>query len=86
MTKFYFQCSELTDDDLTAQATVFFLAGFETSSTVLSFALLELAMHPEVQEKAREEIEDVLTRHDGQLTYQAMIDMKYLDFILEGKL
>jgi cytochrome P450 family 6 len=76
--------TELTHDDLTAQATVFFLAGFETSSTVLSFALLELALNPDVQLRAREDIETALAQHDGEITYQAMLDMKYLDCVIEG--
>lgn len=35
--------SKFTDDMLLAQATVFFLAGFETSSSAMAFALYELA-------------------------------------------
>jgi cytochrome P450 family 6 len=77
--------SELTDDDVTAQAMVFFLAGFETSSSALTFALFEMSRRPELQQRARQEIEKVLQQHEGQLTYQALLDMKYLDWILQGE-
>jgi cytochrome P450 family 6 len=69
---------------LTAQATVFFIAGFETSSAVLSCALLELAVNSDLQKRAREEIEEVIERNDGQITYQGIQEMKYIDSILEG--
>jgi cytochrome P450 family 6 len=65
---------------------VFFLAGFETSSTLLSFAFLELAVHPELQQRARQEIERVLQQHEGQLTYQALLDMKFVECIIDGKM
>lgn len=75
---------EFSDDDLTAQATVFFLAGFETSSTVLSYTLLELAAYPDVQRKAQLEIDEALGQNDGKITYESLKDMKYLDWILQG--
>ena len=75
---------ELTDDDITAQALVFFLAGFETSSSTMTFALFELARQPELQTRARQHIEEVLQRHGGQVTYQAIQDMTYLENIIQG--
>jgi cytochrome P450 family 6 len=69
---------------VTAQAMVFFFAGFETSSSNLSFAFMELARHPELQRTARRHIEEVLERYDGQVTYQSLKEMTYLDWILQG--
>lgn len=42
------------------QVLVFLLAGHETTATALAFALHLLALHPEAQEKARAEVDDVL--------------------------
>jgi cytochrome P450 family 6 len=75
---------DLSHDDLTAQATVFFLAGFDTSSSVTSYACWELAAHPEAQDRMQQEIDEVLGKHDDKVTYEALKDMKYLDCIING--
>lgn len=74
----------ITMDELAAQAFVFFLAGFETSSTAMTFALYELALHPDIQNKLREEIHAVLSRHDGKLTYEGITEMNYKQQVLDG--
>ncbi|XP_050513923.1 cytochrome P450 6k1-like [Diabrotica virgifera virgifera] len=57
----------------------FFIAGTETMSSVQSFCLYELAIHPEIQDKARKEVNVVVKRH-GALTYEAIHDMGYVHF------
>lgn len=57
---------------------------FETSSTTLTFALYELALSPDVQETLRDDIQTVLSRHGNELTYEAMLDMKYLQMVIDG--
>lgn len=74
----------LSMEEIAAQAFVFFLAGFETSSTTMSYALYELSQNMDIQRRAREEIKTVLARHDGQLTYEAMLEMHYIEQILNG--
>lgn len=71
------EVGKISFTDLAAQSFVFFLAGFETSSTALSYALYELSINQELQDKTRAEIEKVLAKHDGQVTYDAIMNMEY---------
>jgi cytochrome P450 family 6 len=68
-----------------AQALSFIIGGYETSGSSLSFALYELALHPAIQHSLRAEILQVLSKHDGQLTYDGIQDMSYLDRVVSGE-
>lgn len=74
----------LTLEEITAQCYTFFLAGFETSSATLMYALHELAINKDIQDKARKEIKDVFSKVDGNITYDVLNEIKYTDQILEG--
>jgi cytochrome P450 family 9 len=76
--------TEWDDDDLAAQVVLFFLAGFETASTLLCFATHQLATHPDVQSRLQEEIDMTLIKDGGNLTYEAVQGMKYLDMVVSG--
>nr|CAD7450083.1 unnamed protein product [Timema bartmani] len=73
---------EMTDTLLAAQCFVFFLAGFDTSSTTISCCLHELAVNPDIQERLRKEVDKVLIRHGGKITYEALQDLKYMDSVV----
>lgn len=76
---------KLTDTLLTAQAFVFFIAGFETSSSAISNALYELALNPEVQNKLRQEIKEYFNKHN-ELKYEYIKNMIYLDLVFRETL
>nr|CAD7432091.1 unnamed protein product [Timema monikensis] len=74
--------TSLTENEVTAQAFVFFFAGFETSSTTINFCLYELAMNQDIQARLRKEISLVLDQHDGKISYEAVQSMEYLDRVV----
>ncbi|XP_059509906.1 cytochrome P450 3A30-like isoform X2 [Stegostoma tigrinum] len=48
----------MTDTEILAQALTFIFAGYETSGSTLMFAAYKLAMHPDVQKKLQQEIDE----------------------------
>ncbi|KAL0870364.1 hypothetical protein ABMA27_005374 [Loxostege sticticalis] len=71
---------ELTDKLLAAQVFIFFAAGFETSSSSTSYTLHQLAHNPDVLKKVQKNIDEVLSKHDNKLSYEAVKDMTYLEW------
>lgn len=77
---------EFDGDNLTAQAGVLFGAGFHTTSSLLSCCLYELALHPECQNRVRQEVRDVLDQNNGEITYEMMKQLSYCDMVLNETL
>lgn len=74
-----------TFEEAAAQIYIFFLAGFETSSTTMQYALYELALNPEIQEKLRTEIRNGLDKTGGEATYEGVHEMDYLGRVIDGR-
>ncbi|GHF48096.1 cytochrome P450 [Deinococcus metalli] len=54
----------LSDREIRDEVMTLFLAGHETTATLLTFLFLEFARHPDVQERARAEVRAVLAGRD----------------------
>ncbi|CAH1281420.1 unnamed protein product [Diabrotica balteata] len=78
--------NKLTDEDITAQAMIFFFAGFDSVATLMCFMAYEIAVHPDIQTRLRNEIQETLHEHQGQLTYEVLLKMKYLDMVVSESL
>jgi cytochrome P450 family 6 len=71
---------KLTMNQLYANVFAFFVAGFETASSTLSFCLFELARNPEIQKKVQQEVDRVFKAHSiDEITYEMLSDLKYLE-------
>ncbi|CAD1473361.1 unnamed protein product [Heterotrigona itama] len=73
---------ELTIEDMTAQAFIFFFGGFESTSTLMCFAAYEIGINDQVQKRLQDEIDQVLADCNGQVTYEAINGMKYLEAVI----
>ncbi|KAK1117081.1 hypothetical protein K0M31_017004 [Melipona bicolor] len=73
---------ELTIDDMTAQAFIFFFGGFESTSTLMCFAAYEIGINDQVQKRLQDEIDQVLEDCDDEVTYDAINGMKYLEAVI----
>ncbi|XP_029161460.1 probable cytochrome P450 6a13 [Nylanderia fulva] len=82
-----FGSNDIVIDDkvITAQAALFFVAGFDSPATTMSFAMYELAANPKIQEKLYDEIQITYKKH-GCFSYNAISEMNYLDCIVRESL
>ena len=69
---------------LVANLIQLFMAGFETTSTILAVTLHHLAMDQEVQERLREEVSAAVEANDGSpaLDYHTAQGLPYLDAVV----
>nr|AQM57042.1 cytochrome P450 CYP6AX3 [Sogatella furcifera] len=70
---------------LAANTFIFFVAGFETTATTLTFCMLELSQNQEIQDKLRKEVQDTVQKH-GAINYDSTKDMEYLDRVISETL
>lgn len=71
--------------NLTTCCLELFYAGSETTSGTLSFAILCLATHPDVQEKLQKELDSHINKKHGTPSYADRAKLPYLQsFILEN--
>ncbi|KAG5684478.1 hypothetical protein PVAND_013710 [Polypedilum vanderplanki] len=78
---------KLSFNQVAAQAFVFYVAGFETSSSTMNFCLFELTRNPEIQAKVHAELDRVCKSGDASdFTYELMGDLKYLDCCIDEAL
>lgn len=64
---------KLTDQEITAHAIQFMLAGYETTSSALTYVSYLLALNPHVQEKLQEEIVSYFEEHP------VIIEISYIE-------
>uniref|UniRef100_A0A182PYV2 Uncharacterized protein n=1 Tax=Anopheles epiroticus TaxID=199890 RepID=A0A182PYV2_9DIPT len=76
----------MTMNELAAQVFIFFLAGFETSSTTMNFCLYELAKNQELQERLRQEINKAVEENGGEVTYDVVMGIDYLNRVVDETL
>ncbi len=72
-------------NEMVAQVYIFFIAGFDTTSATTSLTMYELTKNHDIQEKVYQEVQDVLNRHNGEVTYESIAEMTYLDKVVNGE-
>ncbi|XP_017777381.1 PREDICTED: cytochrome P450 9e2-like [Nicrophorus vespilloides] len=72
----------IKNEDIVGQVLIFFLAGFDSISTQMTFSAYELALNQDVQDKVFAEIVDGLERNDQKIDYEMIQSLKYLDMVM----
>ena len=76
----------LTDEEIIGNIILILMAGFETTSSLLTFVSYVLAVHPEVQEKLRQEIQEAKDNNEGVLEYDTLMSLPYLEAVINETL
>ncbi|XP_049694594.2 cytochrome P450 6B5 [Helicoverpa armigera] len=73
---------EPTTGLLAAQAFFFFSAGVEPTAAAIFSTFYCMARHPDVLEKVHQEIDEHFEKHNGQITYNVISEMEYVDKVI----
>ncbi|CAM4801414.1 unnamed protein product [Rotaria magnacalcarata] len=77
---------KLDENEILAQCVLFFSVGFETSSQLLAYCTYCLALNPDCQETLHDEIVETINSNQGELNYNMVPKMIYLDAIISETL
>ncbi|XP_008108756.1 thromboxane-A synthase isoform X1 [Anolis carolinensis] len=75
------QQKRLSEDEIAGQASLFLIAGYETTNSILSFATYVLATNPSCQEKLLQETDEFFFKHDFP-DYKNIHELPYLDMVI----
>ncbi|ODM99682.1 Cytochrome P450 9e2 [Orchesella cincta] len=72
----------LTEKIMSGQMMSFFFAGFRTTSGFLTFCVYALALHPDVQERLRKEVDTIANKEDGTIDYDDLGQLEYMEMFI----
>lgn len=76
----------LTDDEIVGNAILIFVAGYETTGSLMTSTTYALAKHPEIQEKLRQEIIGAVKDNGNKMDYDLVSTLPYLDAVISETL
>lgn len=75
----------LRTDEMKDEVATFLFAGHDTTTSAMSWCLYNLAMHPELQEKCRDEVDEVL-RDNDTVEWDHLNKFEYLSMFMKESL
>lgn len=76
----------LSFEEIASNVFVFYIAGTDSSSSTTAYTLYELTQNKDLMERAKKDIQETLERHDGKVTYESIMDMKFIDLCVKETL
>lgn len=76
----------MTIEQIAGQVFIFYIAGNETSSSTIAYTLYELTQNEDLMKRAQDDIKSTLEKHNGKVTYESVMDMKFIDLCVKETL
>jgi len=74
----------LTDREITEQVNTFMFGGHDTTASSFTWLLYELAKNPDIQERCRQEVDEILAgRDDDVIVWDDLVKFKYLTMCIK---
>lgn len=74
---------KLGEENVKQQIENFIIAGYDTTATTMSYTILLLAMHPDIQDQVFNELRTVYEAQDEETTYAHFRDLNLLDRVIK---
>ncbi|XP_023723469.1 cytochrome P450 4C1 isoform X2 [Cryptotermes secundus] len=78
--------TKLADEEIREEVDTFMFEGHDTTATAICYALYLLGLHPEVQDRAYQEQENIFQGSDRTVTMKDLNDMQYLERVIKESL
>lgn len=76
----------MSHEQIAGNVFIFYVAGNESSSSTIAYTLYELTQNEELMKRAQEDVMETLAKHEGNLTYESILDMKFIDLCVKETL
>jgi cytochrome P450 family 6 len=73
-------------EEIASNVFLFFVAASESTSSTVAYTIYELSRSEELLARAQQDVNRTLEEHHGELTYESIMEMKFIDLCVKETL